>query len=331
MRQKSKIFPLIITIYLFSSVLNAQYIGKRWAVVEDFEELTVYLDTTSIRSLDDQLALWSLTIYRDPQMIEPLTKLVSHIKSQYLINIPAKQYSIVGALYYDDRGRIIGEASNPRIRGDGDSYSKPIDENPALQILINKAWAFLSTGDLEGIPDEDIMSLDRVAFNLSLNQKLSDRINNSGNEYFSRDDKPVIDDAQSDEGSTVQTDLAPLITTPSTDIVQSDTSSDEDTSNQTPFTEPVVDQQELDSDDYDSSNESMVTNTIFTDGSLYCFQVSSWRKKDIAESETRRLKGLGHNAFVVEAYIPSKGGTWYRVRIGYFNSLQETRNYQNRM
>ncbi|MFC2134840.1 SPOR domain-containing protein [Bacteroidota bacterium] len=332
MKHQQKIFILIIVIFLLSSISNAQYIGKRWAVVEDFEDITVYLDTSSIRSLDDQLAIWSLTIYRVPQKVEPLTKMVSHIKSQYLINIPAKQYSVIGALYYDAQGRIIGEASNPRMLGENEPYSKPIDENPSLQILINKAWAFISTGKLDGIPDEDIISLDRVAFNLSLNQKISERLNKNNEEYSNLSGGTESgDSSKTNEDSSIQTDLSMLTpnTTPNIDLLQE--SSQDDTSTQTPTTEPILSPEENDTAEYDSSNESNVASTIFTDGSLFCFQVSSWKRKKIADSEVQRLRDLGHNAFVVEAYIPSKGGTWYRVRIGYFNSLQEARNYKNRM
>src|SRR4030042_1765325 len=82
---------------------------------------------------------------------------------------------------------------------------------------------------------------------------------------------------------------------------------------------------------YNDANERNVTNTIFTDGNLFCFQVSSWRQKSIAESEAQKLRSRGHNAFVVEAYIPQKGGTWYRVRIGYFNSEMEANEYRKRM
>ena len=62
---------------------------------------------------------------------------------------------------------------------------------------------------------------------------------------------------------------------------------------------------------------------IFTDGSLYCFQVSSFRSKGRAEKEAERFRRMGANAFVVKVNLPNLSGTWYRVRIGYFNSLSE--------
>ncbi|MFC2135429.1 SPOR domain-containing protein, partial [Bacteroidota bacterium] len=75
-------------------------------------------------------------------------------------------------------------------------------------------------------------------------------------------------------------------------------------------------------------NESQVRGLIFTDGSKYFVQVSSWRNTGKAESEVRRLRGLGYEAFIVEAYIPKFKSTWYRVKIGDFNSVTEAEQFQ---
>ncbi len=80
-----------------------------------------------------------------------------------------------------------------------------------------------------------------------------------------------------------------------------------------------------------SSTESNPKSTIFLDGSKYSFQVSSWKNKAKAESEMNRLKRNGHNAFIASAYIPERKGTWYRVRIGYFNSIEETEEYMKKL
>jgi hypothetical protein len=83
---------------------------------------------------------------------------------------------------------------------------------------------------------------------------------------------------------------------------------------------------------YNSSIERNVGNMIFTDGRLYCFQLSSWRSHDKAVREVDRIKAQGENAFtVVVSNIQGLEGTWYRVRIGYFKSLQETRDHRARV
>lgn len=69
--------------------------------------------------------------------------------------------------------------------------------------------------------------------------------------------------------------------------------------------------------------ERNVGGMIFTDGYKYCIQVSSWRNKEKAESEVNKLKAQGFNAFTIEAKLPELDGIWYRVRVGFFDTLNE--------
>jgi cell division septation protein DedD len=75
--------------------------------------------------------------------------------------------------------------------------------------------------------------------------------------------------------------------------------------------------------------EIRISNLIFRRGNEYNVQVSSWRSAIKADAEVKRLKAKGYNAFVVQAYLPSKGGTWHRVRIGGFKSEEQARNFLN--
>jgi len=74
---------------------------------------------------------------------------------------------------------------------------------------------------------------------------------------------------------------------------------------------------------YNADNEYNVTKNIWTDGNLYCVQVSAWRSKSKAQKIASELKSVGQKAFVMKAFIPSRGQTWYRVRIGYFTSIEK--------
>ena len=83
---------------------------------------------------------------------------------------------------------------------------------------------------------------------------------------------------------------------------------------------------------FNTAIERNVGNMIFTDGRLYCFQLSSWRSYNNAVREVDRLQAQGENAFIVEIHnLQGLEGTWYRVRIGYFNSLQETMDHRARV
>ena len=76
---------------------------------------------------------------------------------------------------------------------------------------------------------------------------------------------------------------------------------------------------------YNADIERHIGNMIFTDGQFFCFQVSSFRYRSEAEKHAQRLRDSGEDAFVVEANLPELDGIWYRVRVGYFNSLSEAK------
>jgi len=81
---------------------------------------------------------------------------------------------------------------------------------------------------------------------------------------------------------------------------------------------------------YNTFIERNVGQMIFTDGNVFCFQIAAFRTREKAEKETARLLDAGENVFVVEAYFPELQSTWYRVRIGFFNTINEAREQRKR-
>lgn len=78
-------------------------------------------------------------------------------------------------------------------------------------------------------------------------------------------------------------------------------------------------------------NETSIPNTyIYTDGKIYSVQVSSWKKKDKAEKEVRALKQRGLNAYIVEITLEALRGTWYRVRVGDFKTIDEAKEFSKK-
>lgn len=59
-------------------------------------------------------------------------------------------------------------------------------------------------------------------------------------------------------------------------------------------------------------------------GGDYTIQLSSWRTEEKARREALIYQELGLEAYVQRAEIPDMG-TWYRVRIGIYTSLEEAR------
>ena len=82
---------------------------------------------------------------------------------------------------------------------------------------------------------------------------------------------------------------------------------------------------------YNPALERDAGNMVFTDGKLYCFQVSSWRTRGKAETEMKQLKDRGFKSFVMIGESPELDGTWYRVRIGYFNTLDELNKVREKL
>lgn len=80
--------------------------------------------------------------------------------------------------------------------------------------------------------------------------------------------------------------------------------------------------------EYDFENEFNIESLIFTDGKYFCIQVSSWKNRSKAEREVEKLVNSGHSAFFI-ASKNDKGEIYYRVRVGYFDNLEGTKNYLN--
>ncbi len=73
---------------------------------------------------------------------------------------------------------------------------------------------------------------------------------------------------------------------------------------------------------YDSLKDTFVSNSIFTDGTLFCFQAGIFREMKDAENLQKKIISLGYNSDIFKMQIGSSD--WYSVRVGYFNSIDET-------
>nr|WP_319776131.1 surface-adhesin E family protein [uncultured Sphaerochaeta sp.] len=195
-------FICIILFSLTTNLLNAQDPGRRWAKLFDNNEKTIYVDTTSIRQIDNQLSVWSLLIYAQPQQKENIDKDVKKIKTQYLINTLTKRYSIIGSLFYDDRGRIVGESSIARFGG-SNNLTQMVAENPLVTLIMDAAKTYNETGTINfdendpGRVEEYDESNENIPDDVTDYNRDIQNTESSRESDLTDEDSPVEDDASS--------------------------------------------------------------------------------------------------------------------------------------
>ena len=82
---------------------------------------------------------------------------------------------------------------------------------------------------------------------------------------------------------------------------------------------------------YNIDGERMARRNIWTDGKTYVIQVASFRDKNTAYGQMQKWKEKGYNAFVESKYIKIYKTIYYRVRIGYYNTLKEAQAVYNKL
>ena len=72
---------------------------------------------------------------------------------------------------------------------------------------------------------------------------------------------------------------------------------------------------------YDSLKDTFVSNAIFTDGFIYCFQVDIFKDMKDVENLQKKIISLNYNPDIFTLSIGNS--VWYSVRVGYFTSYEE--------
>lgn len=283
---KRFLYSFIFIIAVFAKS-NAQVLDTKWIKVVDSDEQSVFLDSTNIKHINNQITIVSLTQFTRPQYISAYKKEAGSIKSQILFNISTRKYSLLGSLYYDSQLRIIGETSIPGLSLGNETFAIPVDSNKIIKALYRKTVSLLEIDTTKYFDKESA----------NKEERLRSIIVNSDSVQLGQLNEEVEKNSISIKANNRDIKINTDVKLPKNDS------------------------------EYNYRQERNVRSTIFTDGQKYCFQVSSWKQKTQAEREVERLRRNGEKAFFVEANVPSKGGKWYRVRIGYFNSIEEIENY----
>ena len=303
--------------------LYAQSPGLKWEKVYDSKDQIVYVDTSSIKQFENQISVLSITTYKQPQLIASLNKEAKSVKSQILFNAASKKYTVIGTLYYDKNLKILGETSLPGFTSGSENFSIPLEGNLMMTAVFNKSVEYLKSG-VAVIEQKDFSkNNDKNKEQSSLNppkSKLSEnQLNKTTKDSINAKDRVAFFLNKKD--SVQKSEQKKNITSPSNDKSKPNTSLKTVV---TPKKSETISKSEN-----ESESETNPKSTIFTDGTKYSFQVSSWKNKSKAENEVSRLKSEGHNSFITEGYV--RGATWYRVRVGYFNSLEEAEEYMKKI
>lgn len=307
MKRKS----IIVFILYGLSVVFAQAPNNNWEKLAELTDYYLFIDTTNIRLIEKQISVPSLSIYKSPKFFDEIKKEATSVKHQLLFDYQTNKYTIVGSLYYDKLWRIIGESYTPGRSINTNLFALSIDSDKIINDIFNRCVDFINKKNA---------SVEKIEANKS---------NKSGSK--TQENTPLIIKKDKDDSTKP---IREYLTEKFIDKKLSEESEPVVTESNSPPPPPVsisTPREERKSDNYNVASEKNIKGTIFTDGNKYCFQISSWKIKSQAETVVKRLSNSGHNAFIVEAYLPNKGGNWYRVRIGYFNTLEEAERYQRSM
>lgn len=335
-----KIFLLLFV----SGILLAQTPAKKWVIIQDLQDRIVYLDTSAVKEYDNQLSVWGLNIFRNPQRVTPFQEEVYQIKSNLLFNSVTNTYSLIGTLYYNRSGKIIGESAAPRITGGEDNFEFPIQPGSSIETLYQKAFTYNQTGTLDVEESEYLANTDFSKVNPNNNssaQKTKDESagEQSGPVVISPEKNiALIDEANAkkiaEQDSIAKADSARRADNPLLKrefIDKSAAAKPSPPSNKANLSKIKLDKEPKTTKpkpiNYDESQDQNVRGNIWSDGTKYVIQLSSWRRENVADEIVMKQKETGHNAFKMTVELPGRG-TWYRVRIGYFDTLQEAQNYQ---
>ncbi len=327
---KRKFLFIIVLIPLASLKLFGQAPGPKWEKVFETKNQIIFVDTSSIKQFENQISLLSITNYKTSHIITSLNKEAGSIKSQLLFNAVSKKFTVIGTLYYDKNLKILGETSLPGFASSSETFSVPIEGNEIMTAIFNRALEYLKSG-FAVIEQKEFSKGGEKNKGLLISGQ-SKNLKNESAKSSENDSIKALErvslylskrDSVQREANQAAQLKAPVSITP-VEIPKTEKEIKQISTGDKRI--PVVKTKEIEPE---SGTETNPKSTIFKVGQKYSFQVSSWKNKAKAESEVNKLKRRGHSSFIVSGSV--NGLTWYRVRIGYFNSLEETEQYMNRM
>ncbi|MCX7875577.1 MAG: SPOR domain-containing protein [Melioribacteraceae bacterium] len=284
---------VLVLLILFPFINFSQTLSNKWILVSETNIEKIFVDTSSIKHFENQISALTFTFYKTPKKIESIDEKIFSCKEQIFFTLVNQKFAKIGSLYYDDKLKILGEKSVPGLNINTQNFSEDIESDNSVKSVYEFCIKYL-------------------------NKKVQKSVEENEKQRKEKNREYLIKIAEGKPSEIKKIEEKPKI--------------EKDTSfkiidNRTLKEKFLKSNQKTSSDEWTSTNNK----TIFSDGSKFVFQVSSWKNKAKAESEVRKLKAKGFDAFIVEANIPERGGKWYRVRVGYYNSIDEAITAQKKL
>lgn len=319
-------FRMVLMILLVVSTLFAQNGSNKWMPINEDDEKIISLDTSSVKQIKSRVSVWAAVELKDPMFDSTWNAHVHKIRTKYLFNSVRERYSIIGELYFDTQGKIVGDLANTKLGGDS-RFTLPVPKGTEVEIVYNGVMQYLG-GNGKSVTDSEPTELAKVEL------PEVTPIPTPKPEPVPQQEDYVFDSVSSlpqekEEVAPKEPDLPfariyDPVSKKYIDLV------DDKAPIEKP--EPEVKKEVVPvSNSFDTAKEKFATPTIVTDGRLFCVQVSAWKNIKKADKEVNRLKKKGYEAFHVKAKPFKNKGTWYRVRVGYFSDLDEAKKVEKKI
>jgi hypothetical protein len=131
----------LIFALFFSLVTFAQ--KSEYVKILGAEDLTVYLDKSSIESKDDDIFVWVMQTHIPPLNIESVKEKIFKSRTLYVFNKKLKRYGILKIVYYNAKGDIIKEFDYS-VNTDIETYkySYPIFKNGLERKILDTIYYY---------------------------------------------------------------------------------------------------------------------------------------------------------------------------------------------
>lgn len=358
---KNELKIFLITILIFCAyTISAQELSANWKIIKSDEISEIYVEPDKIVEYGNEISVWALEKFNKVQKNENKEEIMS-IKTHYLFNKMKRKYAEIGVIYYDSKGGIVNRSEKSNFNSGSSAFMIPTNSSEKSETVYNSVISYVITGELKMVNSEEADSSKNIAKDDNLGSKEEKKVSkrteknaefpiekaktenpiekivaNKTNDIDLKNDANTKIEVTNDEKNAIESVIKEDL---NSEIVKTEEKKklNEPAKVEVKETEienskiPIVSETSVPKTEYDNQNEKEVSTAIFTDGNLFCIQISSWKNRSQAEKELKSLQKKGYNAFIVSVKPKNRNDIWHRVRVGNFTSLKEAIKIQQQI